>query len=135
MRPLIDRQRQMAVAEQLGGLCLTGINGLSQPRIIELRHGTHRVGRLEVNNEQADRAVALRLHDEPAIELERRAKQQRQRNHFRQKAGDGLGVVVAVQQGVDGAAKADHAATHVQLFYGKWHDVIIIAGMETCRST
>jgi hypothetical protein len=88
---------------------------------------------LEVYDQQRNGAVALSLDDEPAIELQGRAKQQGQRDHLRQQARDRLWVVVAIQQIVDGAAKTDHAAADVQVLDGKGHDVVIVAGVKTGR--
>ena len=70
VRPLVDRHRHVALAEQAA--CALHAR---QPRGVVARIGAQPVGRLKIHHHERDRAIGLGLQDEATLELQGRAAQ------------------------------------------------------------
>lgn len=92
------------------------------------KHG--RVRRREIGDEEIDRAVALGLHSELAVELQRGAEQHRQHDHFGKQPGDGRGIVMALENGIEHGPELDGATAHIQTLHLKGDDMIIAGEIE-----
>ena len=87
---LVDGQRQNAAAKQGFGRGFANRGELGQPVGIEAGIGAQRAGRREVGNQHVDRPVGARLQDELAVELQRRAEQDRDDAGLGQQPGNRL---------------------------------------------
>ncbi len=72
---LIDGHRQMAATEQFAARCLAVRNRLGDAGLVEARAGADAAAGHVIDHQHAHRPVALRLHDEAAVEFQRRAEQ------------------------------------------------------------
>ncbi len=94
-------------------------------RGIEARAGADLVRRREVDDQHAHRTVALRLQDEPALELQRRAEHDRQHDRFAEQLGDRKRIIVAGQDRVDRGAEPHDAAAQIErLHFERQHRVV-----------
>src|SRR5438445_3726089 len=64
LRPLIDGHRKMALAEQRAGTL-----AVPEPSRIETRIGAQAIRRLEIDDQERNRAIGVGLQDEATIEL------------------------------------------------------------------
>ena len=133
---LVDGHGEVALAEQLARLGLAALGGLDQRVMVEAGIAAKAIGGVEIDHQQVHRPVRLRLQDELAFELQRRADQRGERDGFAQQPGDRRGVVVAVEDGVDGLAQPDHAAAAVEVVQGKGQDDVVptFGPVETDRA-
>ena len=85
------------------------------------------IGRVKINNDQVHRPIGLRLQDEAALELQRRADQRRQHNGFAEEACHRLRIIVAGEDLVERIRQANDAAAAVELLEGEG-DNHVVAG-------
>ena len=78
-----------------------------------------------VGDDVGHRPVALRLHDQPAVELQAGADQGGQRAGLAQQVGDGVGIVVAGQDLVDDRSQPREAAAHGLVFDLERRDQVV----------
>ena len=92
VRSLVDRQGEMALAEQARPT--TGGGPRASRSGVETRKGPQLVGRVEIDDEHVDGAVRPRLQLEPPLDLQRRAEQGAERHGLADEATDRFGIAV-----------------------------------------
>ena len=122
---LVDGHRQMPLAEQLAGLGFAQLDRLLHRIGIEAGIAAEAVRRVEVDDDQVHGTVGLRLQDEAALELQRRADQGRQHDCLTEQAGHRRRVVVARQDGIERIRQPDDAAPAVELFESERNDHVV----------
>ena len=83
-------------------------------RLVEAGAGADLAGRGEIDHQHAHRPVGLRLQDEAALELERRAQQHPEHDRLAQKLGDRRRIAVAAEDLVDGGAEPHQPSAQVE---------------------
>ena len=111
---LVDGHGQMAFAEQRPGVGLARRARLRNARSIEARVGAHPVGGVEVDDQHADRPVALRLQNQAAFDLDDRAQHDGEDDRLTKQLGDGRRIIVAGQDVVDQRAQPNDTATQIE---------------------
>ena len=97
---------------------------------VETRQRAQVRGRVEIDDQHVQRAVGLGLQLKAALDLERRAKQHRQRRRLADDPGDRGGIGVALEDGVDRRAEANDAAARAQRLDQKRHDNVVLPGVR-----
>ncbi len=110
--PLVDRQSQMALAQQFGR-AQPPRRGV-EPCRIEAREGPQPVGRVEVHHQHVDDAVGLGLQLKSALDLQCGAQERRQGGGFADQARHGIRVAVLRQDMVDRRPEPDDPAADVE---------------------
>ena len=94
---------------------------------VEARGGAQAVGRVEVDDDHLDRPVGLGLQLEAALELQGRAEEHRERRSLAERAGHGIRIAVARQNGVDRGAEPHDPAAHVQRLDGEGQNDVVLS--------
>ena len=128
VRPLVDGHGEMALAEQRAGVGLGRSDRRGDAVLVETGAGADLVGRGEIDDQHAHRAVALGLQDEAAVDLERRAEHHREHHRLAQQLGHRLGVGVAFENLVDERPQPHHAAAQVERGDLERHDGVVGGG-------
>ena len=124
---LVDGEGEMALAEQLRGACgALRARGVQLFRI-EAGEGAQPVGRVEVDDQHVDDAVAARLELEAAVELQRRAQQRGERGGFADCARDFRRITVIGEQHVERRPQPHEAAAHIERRHGERDDHVVRA--------
>ena len=119
MGALIDGHGEMTFAEQFARMRATlGDCPLEHVRI-ETRVAAQAIGRVEIDDDEVDRPIGLRLQDELALEFQRGADEGGQHHRFAQQPGDRLGVIVAAQDRIERLPEPDGAAAAIEAFQRK----------------
>src|SRR5216684_3850917 len=136
VRALVDGHGQMAMAEQRAGIGGAGGDRGGHPVGIEAGAAAHLAGRGVVDDQHPHRAVALRLQDEAAFELQRRAEQHREHDALAQQLGDGRRIAMARKNGIDGGPEADHAPAQVERLDLERQDGVVCGSLRrrACRN-
>ena len=98
---LVDGHGEVALAEQRAASRLACRDCRGHAVLVEARAGAHFVGGDEIHDQHAHRTVALRLQNETAIDLQRRAQHHREHQRFAQELGDRLRIGVPRKDFVD----------------------------------
>ena len=104
----------MAAAEQRARTSVAGRDRLGDAFLVEARTGAHLVGRHEVDDQHAHRAVGFGLQDEAALEFQRGAEQHAEHDRLAQQLGDRLRIVVAGEDRVDRRTETHHAPAQIE---------------------
>ena len=133
---LVDRQGQMALAQQFGR---AQPPRRIEPRRVEAREGSEPVGRGEIHHQHVDDAVGLGLQLETALDLECRPQERRQGGGFADQARHGIRIAVLRQDMVDRRPEPDDPAADVERRDREGQDQVVVAkvgdrAFETARS-
>ena len=118
----IDGEGEVAVAEQVAVL-----GRLRQALGIVAGEGADAVGRVEIDHQHVDEAVALRLQLEAPLHLQRGAEQHGEGRRLADEAGHRRRVLVLAQDVVDAGAEPHHAAAHVERLDGEGQDAVVVS--------
>ncbi len=111
---LIDGHGEMAAAEQFAAGGLAGRDRGRDALAVEARTGPHPPAGHVVDHQHAHRPVALRLQDEAAVEFQRGAEQDGERDGLAEQLGDRRRIVVPREDIVDRGAEPHHAAAQIE---------------------
>ena len=125
---LVDGHGKVPLAEQRGAGRIACRDCRGHAVFVEAGAGAHLVGGDEIHHQHPHGTVALRLQNETAIDLQRRAQHHRQHQRFTKELGDGLRIGVPRKDFVDGRAKTNHAAAQVELGHLERHDGVVERG-------
>ena len=125
---LVDGHGEMTMAQQRARIGGTRCDGGRDPRGVEAGAGAHLAGRGVVDDQHADRPVALGLQDEAALEFQGRAEQHREHDGFAEKLRDRHRIAMTRQDGVDGRPEAYHPPAQVERFDLKGQDRVVLGG-------
>ena len=126
--PLVDGHGEVAFAEQGAAVGRVVGDRRRDARLVETRAGAHLAGRGEVHHQHAHRAVALRLQDEAALDLERRAEHDGEHHRLAQELGDRRRIGVLLQDLVHHRPEPHHAAAQIELGHFERHHGVVGGG-------
>ncbi len=110
------------------------LQGLGKRFLVETGIGANLVGRGKIGNDEIDGTVALRLNDQLAVELQRRAEQHGQHHGLGDEPGDRKRIVVALEDRIEHRAELNRAAAHIEAFHLEGHDMIVTGKIEFAKS-
>ena len=109
----IQRHHEQPLAEQGLGAGTGETGGGRGDRVgVEAAKATHGAVGVIVGDDEAHRAVALGLDDQPALEFQAGADEGGQGAGLAQQGRDGFRISVGGQDGVDGLAETDQPSAH-----------------------
>ena len=118
---LLDRERQMAPAEKLGSR-----RRCDQLRLVEARKCAQPVRRIEIDDDHVDNTVAARLQLQPAVRLQRRAKERRERRRLADKPRDRGRISMTGKNLVNRRPEPHKAAAHIERLDGEGEHNIVV---------
>ena len=128
IRPLVDGHGEVPATEQRSRIGRARGDGVGDARSVEAGAGAHLAGRGVVDDQHADRPVALGLQDEAAVEFQRRAEQHREHDRLAQQLRYRCGIVVPREDGVDRRTEAHDPPAQVERLDLKGQDGVVFRG-------
>ena len=125
---LVDGHGEMALAEQRAAVRLARSDRRGDTVLVEAGAGAHLVGRGEIDHQHAHWAVALRLQNEAAVDLQRCAEHDGEHHRLAQELGHRIRIGMTFENLVDERPQPHHAAAQIEAAHLEGHDGVVGRG-------